>query len=659
MRAADLPPSPADAAFSIVAIPATMLERAGRLDVVLGSVPGVALFRRTSSLGANPTVQGISIRGIAGSGASRALVTLDEIPQNDPFGGWVIWTGLPLEIIGAAQVIRGAGGGPYGAGALTGTVVLSEKTPRAGDWTVDADLATLGEARAAGTVAEAVGSGTLFLAGAAEHSDGWIPVREGRGAADTRLTLTDEAASARYVIDVGATQGAARLAAWREDRGAGLAGAGSRAQGASASLRAARAPGAGSPGWRAQVFATVSDLANTSVSVASGRASTAPANDQFATPAIGYGADGAVRGLFADGTWEVGIDLRGAAGESREYFHPTAAGLDDYRRAGGQTVTGGLYGEVTRRRGPVLLVAGARLDGWSTFDGHRIETARATGAPLLDLRAASRGGVEPGGRVAIRWDLDPTAYLRAAAYSGFRPATLNELFRPFRVGNDVTEANASLSPERLYGAEAGAGGSVRGVGWDVTGFYNRLDEAIVNVTVAIGPLRDPVAGFIPAGGVLRQRRNVQAVNAWGVEAEASAALGAGFTLRAATSWTHARVEGGNVAPALNGLAPAGTPGLVITGEAAWRLASRLTLTGDLRYESARFDDDQNLRRLAAATTASVRLDWEVTGRVDLFLAANNLTDAAVPTARTATGVTSYDAPRTVEIGVKIVGRGPG
>ncbi len=102
VRAATLPPAPGDAAFSVVTIDSKRLRLSERLDEALTSAPGVALFRRTSSLGANPTTQGVSVRSIAGSAASRALVTLDGVPQNDPFGGWVIWTGLPPETIGAA-----------------------------------------------------------------------------------------------------------------------------------------------------------------------------------------------------------------------------------------------------------------------------------------------------------------------------------------------------------------------------------------------------------------------------------------------------------------------------------------------------------------------------------------------------------------------------
>jgi hypothetical protein len=40
-------------------------------------------------------VEGVSLRGIAGSAASRTLVTLDGAPLNDPFGGWVIFNAIP------------------------------------------------------------------------------------------------------------------------------------------------------------------------------------------------------------------------------------------------------------------------------------------------------------------------------------------------------------------------------------------------------------------------------------------------------------------------------------------------------------------------------------------------------------------------------------
>ena len=45
---------------------------------------------------------------------------------------------------------------------------------------------------------------------------------------------------------------------------------------------------------------------------------------------------------------------------------------------------------------------------------------------------------------------------RGSAYRSFRAPTLNELYREFRVGNAVTQANPLLQPETLFGGEVGA-----------------------------------------------------------------------------------------------------------------------------------------------------------------------------------------------------------
>jgi hypothetical protein len=108
------------------------LDRSTRLDEALATVPAVSLFRRTSSLGANPTTQGISLRAIAPSGAGRTLVTLDGVPLNDPFGGWVLWSQVAPESLESLDIVRGAGAGPYGAGALTGVIALRERDHEGG-----------------------------------------------------------------------------------------------------------------------------------------------------------------------------------------------------------------------------------------------------------------------------------------------------------------------------------------------------------------------------------------------------------------------------------------------------------------------------------------------------------------------------------------------
>ena len=567
VTAARLPPAVGDAAFSIITLNAADLQSQTRLDDVLGQAPGVSLFRRTSSTAANPTTQGLSLRSIAGSGAGRGLVTLDGVPQNDPFGGWVIWTSLPGESLEGAQIVRGSGAGPYGAGALTGVVALDELS-RPGAIQADVSAATEGGARGAVAGVAPIGKADLFLSASAENNDGWVPVRYGAGAADDKLTLQDWSLASRLQFPIGRALVAVRAAAYREDRDAGLVGAESTAKGESASITATAQPSQDELGWRLQAWVHESDLANTSVAVAAGRVATTPANNQYHTPATGWGVNAALRGEANALSWETGADVRVTSGEDQELFRYMVGNFTRNRVAGGRTIVAGAYAEASYVAGPWLWTGGVRLDGWASRDGHRVETNTANGAVTFSDFPANRSGTVPSGRLGVKRDLGEGLYLRAAGYSSFRPPTLNEIYRPFRVGNDITAANPSLDPEKLQGVEAGIGGHAMGLDWSAVGFLNRLQDAVVNVTIGVGPGTFP--GFpgdpVPAGGTLRQRQNAGVINAKGIEAEVSRTFGPLF-LRAAADYTVARVDGGAVAAQLTGLRPANTPRFTATGEA--------------------------------------------------------------------------------------------
>src|SRR5580692_872529 len=77
------------------------------LDDQLRQLPGVELFRRSPSLVANPTSQGISLRGLGSTSASRTLVMEDEAPLNDPLGGWIHWQEEPELAIHSIELVRG------------------------------------------------------------------------------------------------------------------------------------------------------------------------------------------------------------------------------------------------------------------------------------------------------------------------------------------------------------------------------------------------------------------------------------------------------------------------------------------------------------------------------------------------------------------------
>jgi len=641
-----LAPLGGEAAFSAVQVGPETLKTMPRLDDALETVPGVSLFRRPSSLAANPTTQGLSLRAIAPSGAGRALVTLEGAPQNDPFGGWVIWTALPPEALEGATVVRGAGAGPYGAGALTGVVALQERGSSDGLAAFDASAGDYKSYR----IAAAGGAPGLLVAGQAITSGGYTAVRgPRRNAVDEPLTLDAQSGSFSFRHSFEDVEAAVRVGAYDERRGAGLAGARSIASGASGTLTLGRTPTQGVGGWRVQLWVQGSDLQNSSVAVSADRRTTTPANDEYSTPAAGYGLNAALEGKAGAFSWEAGVDARLYSGTEHERFRVINGIYTRGREAGGEAGVGGAYLEGAYDQGPWLLTGGVRLDGWIERNAHRREWDLSTNADTLVVNSPDKSGTTPTGRIGARFKLTSDVYLRTAAYAGFRAPTLNELYRPFRVGNDVTEANPDLKPETLKGVEAGIGGDGP-IHWSGTLFYNWLKDPVTNVTIGIGPGVFPIAGLIPAGGTLRQRQNAGEIKAYGFEGEVSGDVTPALSWRAAVAATHARVDGGTVVPQLTGLRPAETPQLTVTAGLDWRPLDRLNVVLDARYEGDRWDDDINTRKLGGGTEVDFRTGWRVAPNAEVYLAVDNLANANLDVATAGDGTLSYAAPRMIRVG---------
>src|SRR5262249_7954433 len=91
-------------------------------DDLLRQGPPFSLSRRSSSISAQPTTQGVSLRGIGPSGVSRTLVLMDGIPFNDPFGGWVYWTRIPMNSIERVEIVDGTSSSLYGNYAMGGVI---------------------------------------------------------------------------------------------------------------------------------------------------------------------------------------------------------------------------------------------------------------------------------------------------------------------------------------------------------------------------------------------------------------------------------------------------------------------------------------------------------------------------------------------------------
>jgi outer membrane receptor protein involved in Fe transport len=644
-----------DRAFDVVTIDRERIaaNAANRLESVLADVAGLQQFRRSDSRSANPTSQGISLRGIGGNASSRALLLLDGVPQADPFGGWVAFPAYATGRLGEVRVTRGGGSGVLGAGALAGTVELESATPgqlrllEAAGYYGSRDSV---DAQAAATLERANGFATVSAAYA--RGDGFVPiVRERRGPVDRAAPYEQASVAVRGVVEIApATELQANVTAFTDTRERGTAFTQNRSEGADASVRLV---GRGRWGWTALAYLQTRAFASSFAGIDAARSTVMQTLDQYNTPATGLGARLEVRpptGVGID--VRLGADWRDVEGRTQENFTFVAGAPTRRRLAGGENRTIGLFADAAAEIGAVTLTAGGRVDRWRIAEGFLDERALGLGTILNDQRFGDRSGTESTGRAGVAWRAADAVSLRAAAYRGWRLPALNELYRPFRVGTDAVAANAELAPERLEGVEAGVNLTpARGVTLSATLFHNRLANAIANVTAGTGPGTFPGVGFVAAGGTYRVRRNLDAIRSTGLEVDAAATVGPVF---ARASWSHVdpEVDASGASVDLDGLRPAQTPLDALSATLGLRRGAT-TVSTTLRHATRQFDDDANTRTLAAATTLDAFASTPITRGLSVELRGENLFDERVEAGVTGIDTIERATPRTIWLGLRV------
>ena len=644
-----------DALLDVTTIGRERLDHSpsNRLEDVLRDVPGFQQFRRSDSRSANPTSQGATLRALGGNASSRALLVLDGVPQTDPFGGWISWPAYDPRRLGRVTIVRGGGTGANGPGALAGTIELNSAAPE--------DLEGLSARLAYGSrdsvdafagAGLPLGNGFLSLSGSFAQGDGFVPVvAEQRGPADRPAPYRQGSLALRMVAPVDtALELQANLSAFTDARERGTARSDIDTKGADASLRLV---GRGRLPFSALAYVQVRGFSNSFAALDSDRSVASRVLDQYNVPSTGLGTRFELRPMTGTTELRVGADWRETAGRTQELFLFAGGVPGRGRVAGGRTRTFGGFAELGWERGDLTFSAGGRIDRWWILDGRLRERVLATGAAITDTDFPDRAGWEATGRAGIGWRPADMLTLRAAAYRGWRLPTLNELFRPFRVGADATAANAGLSPERVEGAEAGlelrpAAGARIGI----TLFANRVEDAISNVTLGQGPGVFPGVGFVGPGGQFRQRRNVEAVASRGVELDASLAVGP-LRLSAGYSFAHAEVRADGPAAALKGLRPAQAPRHSAAATLAWDSRSGAHAAVTTRYIGSQFEDDLNSQRLPDALTFDAIGVLPLTPALSIEARAENLTDARVVAGLSGSGIVERATPRTLWIGLRL------
>ncbi len=612
---------------SAAAAPITVLGReaiAGgatyTLDDALRQVAGFSLFRRTSSRTSNPTTQGVTLRGLSASGASRTLVLLDGAPLNDPFGGWIAWNRVPMTAIDRVEVMRGGGSDLYGADAIGGVIQVVSADPERRRVSALVEGGSEQTARASVFAAGARNGWFGSVAGEAQRTGGYVPLAPpARGAVDTPAGSRSRVASLTggRAFAAGARV-RARAAAFHETRtnGTPLQTNRTTARDANVQGRGLVAGGAltvtagGTRQTYDQAFSTIAvDRSREDLS----RTQRVPSDSWF-------GAAQWSRG-WTRGQLLGGAETRVVSGTTAEI--PYARGVPGATAvAGGRQQTGGAFLQMALMPSEaVSVLLGARVD-------------RAT---IVPNGRDSHGDTAFSPRLSLGWRLAEPWTARVSVTRAFRTPTLNERYRGFRVGNVVTGANDALGPERLTGVEGSlawtaARGSARAV-W----FWNDVRDVVANVTISSTPAL-----------IVRLRQNAGRARSQGLELESAWRALESLTLRGSLAVTRARLI-----EAPEGLSDRTIPQVPAAQASAgldWR-RSGWTATGLLRVTGRQFDDDRNDFVLRTATTLDAQVERQLGAGVGAFVAAENLFDADVEAGRTP--LLTLGQPRTVRGGVRI------
>jgi outer membrane receptor protein involved in Fe transport len=402
------------------------------IDDQLRRVPGFSLFRRSSSIYSHPTTQGVSLRGIGSSGASRSLVLWSGIPLNDPFGNWVYFNRLPALSLRSAEVARGATSQLYGSSALGGTIQLLPRLAEESVFDLRAQAGNLDTYDVDVFASDRSGDWAWIASGRAFGTDGYIQVsEEDRGAVDVPVNT-------EFQTFLG------RLEYRKFHVGVNLYGDtrsnGTPIQQNDSSIYLVET-GYDTENWSVNFYGQSQEFNSDFSRILPDRSGEVLTSEQH-FPSTGYGASFAMRslgGLQWGGDWRY-VDWE----DERQNF-------------------AGAFLQYTFTFGPqwdVLL--GGRFDLWQNAETQETFNPRA----------------------AVVYRASNTVTVRASGYRGFRAPSLNELYRPFQLGAIVTEANENLTEEYILGFEGGTDiYPTRSLLVRLNGFYSSLQDPIANVTI--------------------------------------------------------------------------------------------------------------------------------------------------------------------------------
>ncbi len=635
-----------ETAASVVSLSRREIETtaAPTIDDKLRQVAGFSLFRRTGSRYANPTAQGVSLRGVGASGASRSLVLFDGVPLNDVFGGWILWNRVAPVAVERAEVLRGGASSLYGSDSLSGAVnILPRKVSE--KFTASAEIYGGTQKTFSGSTFFGFRKNDWSADFSAAHfqTKGYIPVDETmRGLIDGFAGSRNANFSGRIAKDFGAdTSLFFKTSYFGESRTNGTPAQINRTH-----LREFVFGGkSGGSNFKSQISNLNFNwriFGGTQVYDQTFSAISADRNSESLTrlqrvPAQNLGFSAQVSGVFLrNQTFVFGAEASEVRGASDEigFFNNRANSASG---ASGRERTFGIFFQDFARIGAKFILAGSiRFDGWKNFRAlNAVRTFAANQTVTSVFPDRNEQSFSP--QMSALYQFNENFSVFALASKSFRAPTLNELYRGFRVGNVLTNANENLRAETANNFETGAGLSRNNFYLRGSFFYTAIENPVANVTLSVTPSL-----------ITRQRQNAGQTRAAGIEIETekrfrrfSVSLGYLLTDSRITKFPSNRI--------LEDLFIPQVAGHQFTFQTNYTRKT-WTLAFQGRASSKQFDDDLNTLELEPFFQLDSYIAKRFKENRQVFAAIENLFNSRYSIAKTP--VRSISAPITFRIGFR-------
>jgi outer membrane receptor protein involved in Fe transport len=599
------------------------------LDDKLRQVPGFELFRRTSSLVANPTTEGVSLRGLGSTAASRSLVVFDDIPIADAFGGWIHWEELPPPAIHSVELVRGGASDLYGSSAIGGVISIVPVRPDAnrfqfstsGGSESTTDSSLLGILK--------LGKWSGLASGQVLATDGYILVAPNlRGPIDQPNNV--HAQNALTEFDHGLSHDGRiflRGSVLNEDRH----------NGTPIQINSTRLwRYAGGADWSnlvvrlfgdnehySQTFSTINSTRTAETLTRIGKD---PA-DELGAAGHWHQAVGTRLLLLA------GADIHDVRASDYETMFPTSKG---YLNTTARQRQSGVYGEVLFTPPAWTLSASGRVDHFSNFAASQFKTATAP----VNLPQLNETVFDP--RIGITRRLTKAVALSASAFRAYRAPTENELYRTGQVGQQTTLPNPNLRSERATGWETGVHTDLPKIGSTVrvSYFWTQINRPITALTLST-----------TATSSLLMRENLGQIESRGVSLDYASRPVSWMSIEGGYQYANATVTSNARQPNLVGNWIPQVARNMATAQLAFshRRLGLLSVQG--RYSGRQYDDDANQFLLHSYFRLGAYASHDFGRHLVAFAAGDNLYDRSIEAGKTPT--LTLASPRVVRFGVRI------